>query len=988
MAPPKRRRCEGAPARPPPPPPLSERADLSATMRAAARGDVDVLAALCDAELVARDAAGSTAAHIAAAANQAGVLYLLDGRGGAARELLSTADSHGSFPIHIAARADAAAAVVAICRVCTRRGARPAEHERDGTGLFPAQVACAADAPAALAALIKMPKGEATLDMDCDEGRSAAFHAARAGATRALRTIAAHAPGRLTHTAARGLNIAHAAAGAGHADTLRFIAEARTTRELLQSPETRHGHNPAHVAAERGHGACMYVIGEYAPDALLQADVRGMTPAAIAAMRGHVDALSAIYAQGGRAAATLRGLPSGSIHIDVAAGCIAAVAVPPRKSAAQCAAMYDQLAVLRMVAASPDLADTLHSGSTPPAVYAARAGSVEVLEFIHGIGGRAAQTVAQRSAHGALCAAEAARAGHLAAVAWLHDQGGALRASFGQPDGSGLTAFLVAVACDHGDIVAALLERSPEYLAHVDAGTDRTCFAIAVGSGAGDSLAVLLEARRPGAPGLDVASVETSAPRIAVSLGIELRASLSLFEYAILLWLTSVADLDGYSSCANELAARGEAGGEHPEVAAMVAGGHVDSSFWFPYDDYLSDTCMRALPVLVRGALVRAAWAQRGAGAPRVDVTTPRAEPMVALVQLEARRAPPGAPLHIGFAGELAAGDGLRREWIALAAEELTRPERGLFAPTAEGYLVPVVGACGAEELRDYERLGRVLGHAVMHGEVVGAQLCETVVAHALGIPQGREAAAAIDRQDYAARVTWIDGASAAEWEAAGLELSFVDDETGQCFGPPGELVTYASRAAYTAAYAAHRVRGRYARQLDALRAGIALAAGARHRQNIADIYTAAEARGAVCGAREVDIDALERGAAYIGGYTDTSRQVRWLWAWVRDGGQARARDLLRFATGAGALPAAGVGALGGYGGRAAPFAICPAATGGDGRLPSASTCLNRVMLPEYSSEAALRAALGRCMEMGAGYDEAAVSAAVPVVLASGDAGP
>jgi hypothetical protein len=82
---------------------------------------------------------------------------------------------------------------------------------------------------------------------------------------------------------------------------------------------------------------------------------------------------------------------------------------------------------------------------------------------------------------------------------------------------------------------------------------------------------------------------------------------------------------------------------------------------------------------------------------------------------------------------------------------------------------------------------------------------------------------------------------------------------------------------------------------------------------------------------------------------------VATFWIYVEAQPLAKKAKLLQFVTGTSRVPAGGVARLPGRDGTAKPFELRQR-PGGDGALPVAHTCFNRLDLPEYSSPELLAA--------------------------------
>jgi hypothetical protein len=114
-----------------------------------------------------------------------------------------------------------------------------------------------------------------------------------------------------------------------------------------------------------------------------------------------------------------------------------------------------------------------------------------------------------------------------------------------------------------------------------------------------------------------------------------------------------------------------------------------------------------------------------------------------------------------------------------------------------------------------------------------------------------------------------------------------------------------------------------------------------------------------LAGLPHLDFAALERGTRYEGGYSSSSVTVRAFWQVVGRLHMDAKRRLLAFITGCDRAPVAGLGAL----------TLTIQRAGADSeRLPSAHTCFNVLLLPDYEAVDKLQAKLLLAIENGQGF--------------------
>lgn len=122
------------------------------------------------------------------------------------------------------------------------------------------------------------------------------------------------------------------------------------------------------------------------------------------------------------------------------------------------------------------------------------------------------------------------------------------------------------------------------------------------------------------------------------------------------------------------------------------------------------------------------------------------------------------------------------------------------------------------------------------------------------------------------------------------------------------------------------------------------------------------ELRNLICGVSSpIDIEDLIVNAHYSGGYSSTHSTVIIFWRVVRTFDEIHKALLLRFVTSCSRPPLLGFKEL--Y------PKFCIHFAGSEDRLPTSSTCMNLLKLPEFHDERTLRDRLIYSIEAGSGFD-------------------
>ncbi|KAK6637179.1 hypothetical protein RUM44_007593 [Polyplax serrata] len=124
-------------------------------------------------------------------------------------------------------------------------------------------------------------------------------------------------------------------------------------------------------------------------------------------------------------------------------------------------------------------------------------------------------------------------------------------------------------------------------------------------------------------------------------------------------------------------------------------------------------------------------------------------------------------------------------------------------------------------------------------------------------------------------------------------------------------------------------------------------------------LFRPEEVEQLVCGSKNFDFNELEEATEYDGGYTAETPIIKHFWGLVHAMSLDDKRKLLQFATGSDRVPVGGLSRL----------KMVIAKNGPDSdRLPTAHTCFNVLLLPEYSSREKLQDRLEKAINYSKGF--------------------
>lgn len=172
------------------------------------------------------------------------------------------------------------------------------------------------------------------------------------------------------------------------------------------------------------------------------------------------------------------------------------------------------------------------------------------------------------------------------------------------------------------------------------------------------------------------------------------------------------------------------------------------------------------------------------------------------------------------------------------------------------------------------------------------------------------------------------------------------------------------NRPLYISYVARHRLLAQPSRQTNAFLRGL----GTIIDPSWLSMFNQSELQRLVGGdSSEIDIEDLRSNTAYSGVYAigddgEEHPTVRLFWEVMRDFDDTSRRDVLKYVTSTPRAPLLGFGQL------SPPFSIRDGGSDQE-RLPSASTCVNLLKLPQYTTAEALKRKLLYAVKSGAGFD-------------------
>uniref|UniRef100_A0A8C0SIR8 Ubiquitin-protein ligase E3C n=1 Tax=Canis lupus familiaris TaxID=9615 RepID=A0A8C0SIR8_CANLF len=303
-------------------------------------------------------------------------------------------------------------------------------------------------------------------------------------------------------------------------------------------------------------------------------------------------------------------------------------------------------------------------------------------------------------------------------------------------------------------------------------------------------------------------------------------------------------------------------------------------------------------------------------------------------------------------------GGGIFREFLNELLKSGFNPNQGFFKTTNEGLLYPSPAAqmlVGDSFARHYYFLGRMLGKALYENMLVELPFAGFFLSKLLGTSADVDIhhLASLDPEVYK-NLLFLKSYEG-DVEELGLNFTVVNNDLGEAqvvelkFGGKDIPVTSANRIAYIHLVADYRLNRQIRQHCLAFRQGLANVVNLEWLR----MFDQQEIQVLISGAQvPISLEDLKSFTNYSGGYSADHPVIKVFWRVVEGFTDEEKRKLLKFVTSCSRPPLLGFKEL--Y------PAFCIHNGGSDlERLPTASTCMNLLKLPEFYDETLLRNCFG-----------------------------
>ncbi|KAI1241055.1 hypothetical protein IHE44_0009515 [Lamprotornis superbus] len=309
--------------------------------------------------------------------------------------------------------------------------------------------------------------------------------------------------------------------------------------------------------------------------------------------------------------------------------------------------------------------------------------------------------------------------------------------------------------------------------------------------------------------------------------------------------------------------------------------------------------------------------------------------------------------IAVRFHGEEGMGQGVVREWFDILSSEIVNPDYALFTQSADGttFQPNSNSSVNPDHLNYFRFAGQILGLALNHRQLVNIYFTRSFYKHILGIPVNYQDVASID-PEYAKNLQWILDNDISD---LGLELTFsvetdvfgAMEEVPLKPGGASILVTQENKAEYVQLVTELRMTRAIQPQINAFLQGFHMFIP----PSLIQLFDEYELELLLSGMPEIDVNDWLKNTEYTSGYERGDQVIQWFWDVVEELTQEERVLLLQFVTGR--VPHGGFAhIMGGSGLQNFTIAAVPYTAN---LLPTSSTCINMLKLPEYPSKEILK---------------------------------
>ncbi|XP_061189216.1 ubiquitin-protein ligase E3A-like [Saccostrea echinata] len=319
--------------------------------------------------------------------------------------------------------------------------------------------------------------------------------------------------------------------------------------------------------------------------------------------------------------------------------------------------------------------------------------------------------------------------------------------------------------------------------------------------------------------------------------------------------------------------------------------------------------------------------------------------------------------LIVEFEGEHAMDEGgVSKEFFQLVVEEIFNPDFGMFTyneQTRQFWFNPT----SFENDGQFTLIGIVLGLAIYNSTIVDIHFPSVVYRKLMGKKGRFEDLKDLDPTLYASLQHML------EYEGEDIEDVFMQpfkvgykdvfgcDLTHELKERGGEMhVNHENKEEFVELYSDFMLNKSVEKQFRAFKRGFNLVTS---ESPLRILFRPEEVEVLICGSTHFDFYDLQKSTEYDGGFTADSPTIKHFWEIVHEFSEDQKRRLLQFTTGTDRVPVGGL----------TKIKLIIARNGPDSdRLPTAHTCFNVLLLPDYCTKEKLKDRLEKAVDYSKGF--------------------
>ncbi|OAE26105.1 hypothetical protein AXG93_4022s1170 [Marchantia polymorpha subsp. ruderalis] len=318
-------------------------------------------------------------------------------------------------------------------------------------------------------------------------------------------------------------------------------------------------------------------------------------------------------------------------------------------------------------------------------------------------------------------------------------------------------------------------------------------------------------------------------------------------------------------------------------------------------------------------------------------------------------------PLKVQFLGEEGVDEGgVQKEFFQLVVREVFDPKYGMFSYNEETRCF-WFNSSPLDMDTEYELVGILLGLAIYNGHILELHFPSVIYKKLLNKTPTFEDLAEVNPilakglEQLLSFTGDVEAVFLRSFQVSVQDI-FGDIRTVDLKNDGGMIpVTQGNRKEYVDLCVEYYMELSIQRAFEAFKHGFQKLC----KGNVLDLFQPVELEQLICGSPELDFEALERNTLYEDGYRKDSKVISDFWEVVHSLDEENKKRLLFFVTGCDRAPIKGLANL--------HFVISRNGTDSE-RLPTAHTCFNHLLLPEYSSKGKLRERLMTAISNAEGF--------------------